>query len=244
MHKGNCLLVWKRCLYHRLLEKLSRKVIIPFFINDSKVDVNKVVTINLKEATLDQILRSLFSETDYTYQVIDKQIMVKLKGDTVVANQRKVTGIVKDVTGEPLVGVTVIVEGTQIATVTGMNGDYSIEIPNDNVMLRFSYVGYAPQSVSVKSKSSVNITLREDTELLDEVVIVGYGTQKKSNVTGSVASVKASDYNDLNMDVTSVLQGRVAGVDVSNGSIIIRGAASVNGSEPLWIVDGVPGRSS
>ena len=225
----------------QVIREIESKSDYSFFINDSKVDVNKVVTINLKEATLDQILRSLFSETDYTYQVIDKQIMVKLKGDTVVANQRKVTGIVKDITGEPLVGVTVIVEGTQIATVTGMNGDYSIEIPNDNVMLRFSYVGYAPQSVSVKSKSSVNITLREDTELLDEVVIVGYGTQKKSNVTGSVASVKASDYNDLNMDVTSVLQGRVAGVDVSNGSIIIRGAASVNGSEPLWIVDGVPG---
>lgn len=93
----------------------------------------------------------------------------------------------------------------------------------------------------MNGKSSLMINLKEDTQKLDEVVVVGYGVQKKSNVTGSVASIKTDDFNDLNMDVSHVIQGRVAGVNVSNGNIIIRGAASINGADPLWIVDGVPG---
>lgn len=154
--------------------------------------------------------------------------------------EKNITGKVLDVSGVPIIGANIMVKGSTVGTISDIDGKFTLNVPV-NATLIISYIGYKEIEVPVGANSVLNITLQENTEQIDEVVVVGYGTQKKANLTGSVASIKTSDYNDLNMDVTSMIQGRVAGVDVSNGNIIIRGAASINGSDPLWIVDGIPG---
>ncbi|WP_346859427.1 TonB-dependent receptor [uncultured Draconibacterium sp.] len=162
--------------------------------------------------------------------------------------QNNVTGVVKGDTGEALPGVTIVVEGTTQGTTTNFEGEYSISAPA-NANLVFSFIGYLKQTVPVNGQSTVNIVLKQDIEELEQVVVIGYGTVKKSDLTGSVTSVKAEDLNPgANASVEQALQGRVAGVQISQKSnepggglsISIRGSGSIQaGNEPLYVVDGV-----
>ena len=163
--------------------------------------------------------------------------------------QKTVTGTVKDATGEPMIGVSVVVDGTSIGGVTDLDGNFTIQkVPNSGV-LKFSYVGYKEQKVSVAGKNSVNIVLQEDAMGLDEVVVVGYGTMKKKDLTGAVASVKTDDIAQVAApDALQAMQAKVPGVDLISGdgqagsavSITLRGNRSITASNsPLIIVDGV-----
>jgi TonB-linked SusC/RagA family outer membrane protein len=151
-------------------------------------------------------------------------------------------------TNSTLVGVSVAVEGTKVGTVTDLNGNYSVSVPSPNSILVFSYIGYTTQKVNVNGQANLNIILAEDTKNLDEVVVVGYGIQKKSLVTGSISSVKAEDIGKTNISrAEEALQGRTSGVQVVPVSgapgammnIRVRGVSSNAGSNPLFIVDGV-----
>lgn len=163
---------------------------------------------------------------------------------------KKVTGQVLDSKGEPVIGATVAVEGTNAKTITDIDGRYSIEVPGSNAVLTISYVGFEPQSVSVGNRSVVSTTLAEETNELNEIVVVGYGTMKKRDLTGSIASVSAKDMQEMaNPNALQGLQGRVPGVVLTNNtgdpqgnfSIRIRGNNSIKGSnDPLYIVDGMP----
>lgn len=171
---------------------------------------------------------------------------------SIVASAQKATisGVVKDANGEPLIGVSVIIKGTTKGTITNMNGQYSIESVTPKDVLSFTYVGYDSQSESVGNRKIINVTMSENNKLLDEVVVVGYGTQKKSDLTGSVVTVKASEMNAIpTTSVAEMLRGQAAGVVVTQNSnrpgggsdILIRGKKSLTGSNaPLFIVDGVP----
>ena len=163
--------------------------------------------------------------------------------------QKTVTGTVKDATGEPMIGVSVVVDGTSIGGVTDLDGNFTIQkVPNSGV-LKFSYVGYKEQKVSVAGKNSVNTVLQEDAMGLDEVVVVGYGTMKKKDLTGAVASVKTDDIAQVAApDALQAMQAKVPGVDLISGdgqagsavSITLRGNRSITASNsPLIIVDGV-----
>ena len=163
--------------------------------------------------------------------------------------QKTVTGIVKDATGEPMIGVSVVVDGTSIGGVTDLDGNFTIQkVPNSGV-LKFSYVGYKEQKVSVAGKNSLDIVLQEDAMGLDEVVVVGYGTMKKKDLTGAVASVKTDDIAQVAApDALQAMQAKVPGVDLISGdgqagsavSITLRGNRSITASNsPLIIVDGV-----
>ena len=163
--------------------------------------------------------------------------------------QKTVTGTVKDATGEPMIGVSVVVDGTSIGGVTDLDGNFTIQkVPNSGV-LKFSYVGYKEQKVSVAGKNSLNIVLQEDAMGLDEVVVVGYGTMKKKDLTGAVASVKTDDIAQVAApDALQAMQAKVPGVDLISGdgqagsavSITLRGNRSITASNsPLIIVDGV-----
>ena len=154
---------------------------------------------------------------------------------------KTITGKIVDAKGEPIIGANVIIKGTTNGMISDVDGKFTLQNVPNNAVVQVSYIGYLTQNIRITSQSALNVTLIEDTQKLNEVVVVGYGTQKKSNLTGSVSSIKPSEYNDLNLNVQQTIQGRVAGVDVSNNKIIIRGAASIHGSDPLWIVDGVPG---
>ena len=163
--------------------------------------------------------------------------------------QKTVTGTVKDATGEPMIGVSVVVDGTSIGGVTDLDGNFTIQkVPNSGV-LKFSYVGYKDQKVSVAGKNSVNIVLQEDAMGLDEVVVVGYGTMKKKDLTGAVASIKPADIAQVAApDAMQAMQAKVPGLDLISGdgqagssvSITLRGNRSITASNsPLIIVDGV-----
>ena len=167
-----------------------------------------------------------------------------------IAQGRTVQGIVTDDSGEPLPGVTIVVKGTTAGVTTGSEGSYSINVP-DNAILVFSFVGFATQEVPVGNQTQINISLRESAREIEEVVVIGYGTVRKSDLTGSVISVSTKQFKDQPVKlIQEVLQGRTAGVEVTQTTgmigqgarVRIRGTTSINkSSDPLYIVDGVPG---
>lgn len=169
---------------------------------------------------------------------------------TQLVNQvRIVKGSILDENNEPMIGVSVMVEGTSLGTITDFDGNYVLEVPVDKTVLDISYIGYLKQSMPTPQTGSLNIKMKPDTKALDEVVVIGYGTVKKRDLTGSVSSVKEDVLLATpTTDVTESLQGRIAGLDISRSNgrdeIRIRGNRSINGSnEPLFIIDGVQGGS-
>lgn len=167
---------------------------------------------------------------------------------TANAQSKKVTGTVTDTNG-PLIGVNVMVKGTSIGTITDVDGNYSLEVPQ-NAVLIFKYIGFDSVEKAVENNSILNIQMVEDSQQLDEVVVVGYGIQRKSDLTGSVTSVKAEELNTFpSSNVGDMLRGKAAGINVTATSgrpgsapdILIRGKRSLTGgNEPLYVVDGVP----
>ncbi len=172
--------------------------------------------------------------------------------DEVMAVQqgKKVTGVVVDGTGEPVIGANVVVKGTTNGTITDFDGNYTIEGVSANDVLVISYIGYLSQEIPVGNQSMIKVTLKEDTQTLDEVVVVGYGTMKKSDVTGSISTAKGDDLvKNQSFSALDNLRGKVSGVNIfSNSSqpgaysnrVVIRGIATINSSSnPLYVVDGV-----
>ena len=173
--------------------------------------------------------------------------------DEVMAVQqgKKVTGVVVDGTGEPVIGANVVVKGTTNGTITDFDGNYTIEgVPADGVLV-ISYIGYLSQEIPVGNQSAINVTLKEDTQTLDEVVVVGYGTQQKKDITGSVAVVDTKDLlASSGSSATQQLQGKAAGVYIgqsgspgSQSMVRIRGINTVNDNGPLYVIDGVSTRN-
>ena len=166
--------------------------------------------------------------------------------------QKSVSGtIISGDENEPLPGVNVILKGTATGTVTGLEGDYKIDVPNDEAVLVFSSVGYVSEEIVVGSQSVIDITLAADITALSEIIVIGYGTQEKKDVTGAIGTVNAEDFEGQPIIRTDqILQGRTPGVNVTNSSgapggsvtIRIRGANSINGNnDPLYVIDGFVG---
>lgn len=154
---------------------------------------------------------------------------------------KKVTGVVTDKGGEALVGAAVAIKGTTIGTVTDVDGKFSLDVP-DNATLVVSFVGYVSSQIAVAGKSVLTITLAEDTKNLDDIVIIGYGTIRKSDLTGSVVSVSSKDFGDRGgTSVGSLLQGKATGVDVTADKIRVRGVTTMNNTDPLYVIDGFIG---
>ena len=161
-----------------------------------------------------------------------------------------VTGTVTDVAGQPLIGVAVTVQGTSTGVTTDAKGKYSIKVPNAEAVLNFNYLGYVDQTQTIGARRVIDVTMEEDAQTLDEVVVIGYGTVKRRDVTGSVASVGGEDIQAMPVaNAAQALQGRIAGVTISTQDgrpdagvqIRVRGGGSITQSnEPLYIVDGFP----
>ena len=171
----------------------------------------------------------------------------------IYAQQLNVSGVVTDVSGETIIGASIMVKGTSNGTITDMDGAFSLNVPSDGVLV-VSYIGYKTQEVAVDGKSSFKIVLRDDVEVLEEVVVVGYGTQKKATLSGSIEQVRGEALESRAVsNVGLALQGQTPGVMVTRSSsrpgnedvkFQIRGATSINGGEPLIIIDGVPALNS
>ncbi|KAB7732909.1 SusC/RagA family TonB-linked outer membrane protein [Rudanella paleaurantiibacter] len=189
------------------------------------------------------------SMTKIVQRVAATLLLVMMTAQLLLAQNRSVSGRVSDDSGDPLPGVNVVVKGTQQGATTNADGRYTLSIPAGNVSLTFSYIGYVTQEIPVGNQSSLNVTLKADDRSLSEVVVVGYGTQRKIETTGSIASVKSAELIQTPVaNVAQGLQARVAGVQVNqntgapggNISVRIRGTNSINGnSEPLYVVDGI-----
>ncbi|MFM8488396.1 MAG: carboxypeptidase-like regulatory domain-containing protein, partial [Bacteroidota bacterium] len=161
----------------------------------------------------------------------------------------RVSGVVTDeVSGQPLVGVTIAVTGTNKGAVTDFNGKYSLNTSPADRQIRFSYTGYNTVTIEINGRTEINVTLGEDNDVLKELVVVGYGTQRKSDLTGSVSSLRGRDLTKIpNSSAEQALQGKVAGVQVSSTSgapgstpvIRVRGVGTFNNASPIFVVDGV-----
>lgn len=164
------------------------------------------------------------------------------------AQQIKLTGNVSSASDkEPMIGVTIMVKGTPTGTVTDFDGNYSLEVPSNSTIV-FSMIGYKTQEIKVNNRTHINVALAEDVEALDEVVVIGYGAVKRSDLTSSISTVKGEDLKSMaSGNAMTSLQGKVNGVQVTNAGgpgatprVIIRGITTVNGSDPLYVVDGMP----
>jgi len=207
------------------------------------------VTLSRKEAKVSDILKEALIGRKLKYELFDNYIVLSRSLQTEKLQQSKhyISGIVKDEEGNPVIGANVVEEGTVNGTISNIDGKFNLNVA-ENAVLLISYVGYKIKKIPVRGQQSVEILLQEDAEALEEVVVVGYGTQKKSNLTGSIASVKGSEIKNVPANsVAEALQGRVAGVMInknngrpgSDSDIIIRGVGSINGLNPLFVIDGI-----
>lgn len=223
-----------------------------FFYNESLSALKVKVTVNIKNQSINKVLDILLKNTGLTYTVRNEKQIVILEQNTKtpVTNERKrVNGVVKDGMGEFIIGATVKAKGTANGVVTDFEGKFSMDV-EPNAVLEVSYIGFLPHEISVKGKTFLTIVMREDVKALEEVIVVGYGTQKKRDLTGAVSSVKTSDMEVATASsIDQMLAGKAAGLQVSLSSaqpggastFLIRGAASINaGNEPLIIIDGFP----
>lgn len=214
------------------------------------VNPERIVTVQVKDKDLSNVLDDLFVGTNVTYEIGEKKIYLKARETSNVSQGtqkvRKITGTVTDTKGEPVIGASVLVKGAGTGTVTDVDGNFALEAPVD-ALLAVSYIGYKKQEVRVGGKVAYSILLQDDTEVLDEVIVVGYGVQKKSSLTGAVASISSQEISkQVSSNVASTLQGRTPGVDIvqqagiagGDVNIVIRGAASFGATEPLYVVDG------
>ncbi|MBF0760509.1 TonB-dependent receptor [Dysgonomonas mossii] len=235
-----------------VLKEIEKASSYHFMYNDKLINTDKIVSINVKDRPVNEILNSLFEDSNITYTIVDDQIILSVAGTNEVKDSkqtgREISGVIKDEKGFTLPGVSIAVKGTTTGTITDIDGKYSINVPSGAV-LAFNYVGFVPQEVKIGNQSTLDIVLKEDTQALDEVVVVGYTTQKKADLTGAVSSVKMSNLNDMSVSgINSALQGRMSGVTVlqssgapgSGTSIRIRGMGTFGNNEPLYVIDGMP----
>ena len=232
------------------LEKIEAQSEFFFFYNNKVVKLDKIVSVDLKHKTINEILDALFKDTDIEYTINNRQIILSGKdtGSTLSQQQKSVSGKVTDSSGGALPGVTVVVKGTTNGSITDANGKYSLfNIPANSTLL-FSFVGMKMQEIAVSNKTIINVTLTEETIGIEEVVALGYSTKKKSDLTGSISSISGKALVQSSPDnFTQALQGKVSGVYVKSNSgqpgggvsVRIRGIGGINNSEPLYIIDGI-----
>ncbi|MEY8610944.1 TonB-dependent receptor [Parabacteroides segnis] len=227
-----------------------------FIYHASKIDLSHKVNVNIKDQPVKDILKDVFRGTGLTYVVKGRQVVVKkedapqtpgVKSVAVLQQQKGITvsGNIKDDTGFPLIGVNVVIKGSNQGVITDVDGNFSMEDVPSSAILRFSYIGYQP--IEMKAQESIMLVMHEDNEKLEEVVVVGYGTQKKVNLTGAIEVVDGDRLkNRPSTNVSQVMQGTVSGVNFSYGNSGSEPGAKLNlqirgQGEPYVLIDGTVG---
>lgn len=261
------------------LREIERQTAYHFVVNESRLKhVTRPVSLNIKTERIEEVLDQLLAGTNITYTIRKKQItlippageshtgLLSIDGaaalttqadrrfiyDITAAPDVTVTGTVKDETGAPIPGVNIVIKGTTQGTVTDTDGNFTISVPSGDAVLVFSFIGYTSQEVPLNGQTTLSVTMAQDAQTLSEVVVVGYGTQEKKDVTGAISSVKGADIENLPVAAPQqALQGRTSGVNIvrnggapgSAGDIRIRGVGTINDASPLIVIDGVPAGS-
>jgi TonB-linked SusC/RagA family outer membrane protein len=236
-----------------VFEEIEKQSSFTIFYQDEQVNLNKQVDNSLQGGQLSEVLDKALEGTGLIYK-INEQVIIILEEQPVIAVEQDVKQVVKGkvigVDGEPLPGVNVFIEGTTTGTITNIDGEYELTVEGNDQNVVFSFIGFQTQTIAVGGRNQINITLVEESIGLDEVVAVGYGVQKKSDLTGAVASVKSEELQKIaTTNPGEQLQGRMAGVSVikSGGSpgagvyVKVRGVGTVGNNNPLYIIDGIPG---
>lgn len=237
----------QNCTVSELLSALGKQTGYNFFFNNSHIDVNRRVAVNTNGKDVFAILDNVFAGTNVVYSVKNKRIIFSVKEEQVVKqiSTHTASGIITDELGEPVIGASVIEKGTTNGTITDLDGKFTLTLGSEKSQIEVSYIGYQTQLVRYVPGQVVKVTLKEDAQTLQEVVVVGFGSQKKANLTGSVSQVKMEDVLG-SRPVTSVknaLQGTMPGLTVTGGSspgesktFNIRGTTSINGVNPLVLI--------
>jgi TonB-dependent starch-binding outer membrane protein SusC len=261
------------------LREIERQTPYHFVMNESRLRrVTKPVSLSIRTERIEDVLDQLLAGTNISYTIRKKQItlippegeshtgLLSIDGNTAMVTQGNgrfmydivahvdisVSGTVNDETGSALPGVSVVIKGSTQGTVTDIQGKFTLSVPTQESVLVFSFIGYVTQEVPVGSQTTFAITMAPDAQTLSEVVVVGYGTQEKKDVTGAISSVKGEELANLPVSgVQQSLQGRTSGVTIvrgggepgNNGEIRIRGVGTVNDASPLIVIDGVPASS-
>ncbi|HVX52401.1 MAG TPA: TonB-dependent receptor plug domain-containing protein, partial [Chitinophagaceae bacterium] len=247
----------------KLLVQLEKITSLKFVYSPEIIAASRKISIEAKNKRLDDILDEIFGPLNVDYEVVKKYIILKRKevqntgddaddylgGSYIIA--RKITGNVTSSNGQPLEGVSVQVKNTSTGTTTDASGNFSITVADDAATLVISYVGYEAREVDITGKTDVKVMLLPVADKLNDVVVIGYGTAKKSDLTGSIATIKGEQLMDKPApNLSQALEGKIAGVDVSINSnapgqgakVRVRGIGSINSNiDPLYVVDGVIG---
>lgn len=244
-----------------VLREIESKTEFKILYNDSEVDYKKIVSVDFEKVKVSKVLENLFSSTNVTYELVDKQIVLKQDANkqsninavtTEIPQKIVVSGSVSDADG-PLPGVNVVVKGTSTGSVTDFDGNYSISIENTNAVLVFSYIGYSTKEVAAGNQTTLNVILETDASGLDEVVVIGYGTRTRGELTGAVSTIKSEELERASSNnLTKSLAGKVPGLVINDRggypgenrvSVLVRGQSTLNNNAPLIIIDGVPSDS-
>lgn len=239
----------------QLISQIEKQTDYLVVFRNREVDTERTINIHKKSGKIISYLEDAFEGTDITYEFDNKYILLLKKNSKNInpvnlQTIKKITGIITDTNGEPIIGANIVIKGTTTGTVSDFNGNYSLEVPNDAI-LQISYIGYLTKEIAVNNIKSGNVSLIEDMQSIEEVVVVGYGTQKKGELTSSISSIKSESFvKGAVQDAAQLLQGKVAGLGVvlPNGDptattqIMLRGIGTLrSGTSPLVIIDGVPG---
>lgn len=232
---------------------IEKKADYSFFYTDKLPGLDQKISLKVDNESIDSVLEKVFKGSPISYKIESgKQVVLTLKTEQNASrkgDKKTITGVVADRRGEPLIGVTVRVEGENIGTATDIDGRFSLEAPI-GAKISFSYIGYVSQSHTVNKQNIYNVSLSEDSQVLEEVVVVGYGFMKRKDITTAVSVVSTADIEERPiMTAAQAIQGKAAGIQVvqpsgmpgSGVTIRVRGATSVQASnEPLYVVDGLP----
>lgn len=241
----------KNATLKQVFKSIEGQTTYRFSYRNTLVDDKNDITISKRQVGVSVVLNEALKGRNLMYTIVSsKSIVISDKAEQASPSKTKrVSGTVKSTSGESIIGANVKVTGTTIGCITDIDGNFTLEVP-ENAKLTVSYIGFQTQEVAINGKSSMSIVLKEDTEMLDEVVVVGYGTQKKVNLTGAVASVSMEKtLGDRPIsNVAAALQGAVPGLKIESSSgapgdalsYNIRGTTSINGGAPLVLVNNVP----
>ena len=239
----------------KVIHEIEKQTDYLFVYKVNEVNLKRTVQVNAENKPVAEVLNKVFEGTDIYYAMEGKNIMLMSRAKEIASVQQaenKVKGVVKDTNGEPIIGANITIKGQSIGTITDIDGQFVLNAPADGV-LQITYIGYISQEVNIANKKELIITLKEDTQALDEVVIVGFGTQKKVNLTGSIGIATAKELESRPVtSAVQALQGLVPGLQISTNTgeldktanINIRGTGTISeGSSgaPLILIDGMEG---
>ena len=251
--KNNVTINVKNESVEKVLKRINKATNLNFFYDPAILSKASSVTLNVKDMPLQKVLNMLSVQTGLNFQRINNTISVNWETNSkqpIQSPKEKITGTIKDNNGDPVIGASIQVKNTGIGTITDYNGQFSLSNVPENGILIISYIGYDTEEIPVNKKKNLQIVMKENTKQLEEIVVVAYGTAKKSSFTGSAEVVKQDRIEKrVVADVSKALEGTVAGVQSTSGSgqpgsgasMVIRGFGSISASNtPLYVVDGVP----